>query len=97
MAPLEDTLAALRAIRGVGEWTVQYIAMRALGWPNAFPEGDAVLMRHLGFSQAATLKQHAAQWAPWRAYATLHVWRLAEQARQGSTGLESDRTATGTT
>ena len=97
MAPLEDTLAALRAIRGVGEWTVQYIAMRALGWPNAFPEGDAVLMRHLGFSQAAALKQHASQWAPWRAYATLHVWRLAEQARQRAPGLEPDRTAAGTT
>jgi AraC family transcriptional regulator of adaptative response / DNA-3-methyladenine glycosylase II len=82
MAPLEDTLTALRGIRGVGEWTVQYIAMRALGWPNAFPDGDAVLMKHLGFSQAAAMRQHAIRWAPWRAYAALHVWRLAEQAKR---------------
>ena len=78
LVPLEDTLAALRAIRGVGEWTVQYIAMRALGWPNAFPEGDAVLKKYLGYSAVALLNEHASQWAPWRAYATVHLWRQHE-------------------
>lgn len=79
LVPLDETLAALRHIRGVGEWTVQYIAMRALGWPNAFPEGDAVLKKHLGFTTTAQLNEHADQWAPWRAYATVHVWRQREQ------------------
>jgi AraC family transcriptional regulator of adaptative response / DNA-3-methyladenine glycosylase II len=82
LAPLEETLAALRRIRGIGEWTVQYIAMRALAWPNAFPEGDAVLKKQLGCLSASALSQHASQWQPWRAYATLHVWRQHEARRR---------------
>lgn len=82
LVPLEETLSALRHIRGIGEWTVQYIAMRALGWPNAFPEGDAVLKKHLGYSTAAQLSEHANQWAPWRSYATVHVWRQHGEARK---------------
>jgi AraC family transcriptional regulator, regulatory protein of adaptative response / DNA-3-methyladenine glycosylase II len=82
LVPLEDTLSALRHIRGIGEWTVQYIAMRALGWPNAFPEGDAVLKKHLGYSTAAQLSEHANQWAPWRSYATVHLWRQHGEARK---------------
>lgn len=82
LTPLDETIAALRRIRGIGEWTVQYIAMRALAWPNAFPEGDAVLKKHLGCSSASALSKHAAQWQPWRAYATLHVWRQYEAQRQ---------------
>ncbi len=81
LAPLDQTLAALRRIPGIGEWTAQYIAMRALAWPNAFPEGDAVLKRQLGCTSAAALRQHASQWEPWRAYATLHLWRQHEEAR----------------
>jgi AraC family transcriptional regulator, regulatory protein of adaptative response / DNA-3-methyladenine glycosylase II len=77
-APLEETLAALRRIPGIGEWAVQYIAMRALAWPNAFPEGDPVLKRRLGHSSAAALSRHAGQWQPWRAYATLHMWTQPE-------------------
>jgi len=77
MAPLRETLDALRAIRGIGEWTVQYIAMRALCWPNAFPAGDAVLKRQLGLSDHRAVTHHAERWAPWRAYATLHLWRGA--------------------
>lgn len=79
LVPLDETLGALRHIRGVGEWTVQYIAMRALGWPNAFPEGDAVLRKRLGCATTAQLNEHASQWAPWRAYATVHVWRQREE------------------
>jgi AraC family transcriptional regulator of adaptative response / DNA-3-methyladenine glycosylase II len=79
MAPLDATLAALRRIRGVGESTVQTIAMRALAWPNAFPEGDAVLKRQLNQPGPSALRQHATRWEPWRAYATLHIWRHSEE------------------
>jgi AraC family transcriptional regulator of adaptative response / DNA-3-methyladenine glycosylase II len=79
MAPLDGTLAALRRIRGVGESTVQTIAMRALAWPNAFPEGDAVLKRQLDQPSPSALRQHATRWEPWRAYATLHIWRHSEE------------------
>ncbi|MGI4860965.1 MAG: DNA-3-methyladenine glycosylase 2 family protein [Janthinobacterium lividum] len=82
LAPLQETLAALRRIRGIGEWTIQYIAMRSLGWPNAFPEGDAVLKKQLGCTSAAALNDHANPWQPWRAYATLHVWRRHEARSQ---------------
>jgi len=77
LVPLDETLAALLRIKGIGEWTAQYIAMRALGWPNAFPAGDLVLKKQLGLATAKAVEQHAEAWAPWRAYATLHVWRQA--------------------
>ena len=82
LAPLEETLAALARIRGIGEWTLQYIAMRALAWPNAFPDDDAVLKKQLGYSSASALSEHADRWQPWRAYAALHIWRQHETQRQ---------------
>jgi AraC family transcriptional regulator of adaptative response / DNA-3-methyladenine glycosylase II len=51
-APLADTLAALTALPGIGDWTAQYIALRALRWPDAFPAGDVVLQNRLGTRQA---------------------------------------------
>jgi AraC family transcriptional regulator, regulatory protein of adaptative response / DNA-3-methyladenine glycosylase II len=78
LAPLEETLAALSRIHGIGEWALQYIAMRALAWPNAFPDDDTVLKKQLGYSSASALNQHADRWQPWRAYATLHIWRQHE-------------------
>lgn len=86
-APLEATLAALRSIRGIGEWTVQYMAMRALAWPNAFPDGDAVLMRRLGCTSPADMRQHAARWEPWRAYAALHLWQQNERSTAPCTAI----------
>lgn len=74
-AALAPTLHTLRQLPGVGDWTAQYIAMRALHWPDAFPAGDAVLRQSLGSPQAA---QAAAQaWRPWRSYAVLHLWAQA--------------------
>lgn len=81
LAPLAATLEALQRIPGIGAWTAQIIAMRALAWPNAFPAGDAVLQKQLGLRSAAALLQHASQWEPWRAYATLHLWRQHEENR----------------
>ncbi|WP_429498970.1 DNA-3-methyladenine glycosylase 2 family protein [Robbsia andropogonis] len=85
-APLPDTLAALQALPGIGAWTAQYIAMRALGWPNAWPEGDGILLKQTGCSSAAALREHVTRWAPWRAYAAMHLWRLAGDGDTPSTG-----------
>jgi AraC family transcriptional regulator of adaptative response / DNA-3-methyladenine glycosylase II len=74
-APLESTLDALRAIPGIGDWTAQYIAMRALAWADAFPAGDLVLMRALGANTPARARAAAGRWRPWRAYAVMHLWR----------------------
>lgn len=78
-APLEETLAALRRIRGVGEWAVQYIAMRSLGWPNAFPDDDPLIQTQLHCPSTSALDLRAEPWQPWRAYATVHLWNQLEQ------------------
>lgn len=77
-APIEATLAALRELPGVGEWTAQTIAMRALHWPDAFPPGDAGVMKALGLRQAARIAARAERWRPWRAYAVMHLWTSLE-------------------
>ncbi|AJP57151.1 adenosine deaminase [Pandoraea vervacti] len=83
LAPLEATIASLLAIRGIGPWTAQYIAMRALGSPDAMPVDDLVLRQALGAADGRAVALRAARWAPWRAYAALHVWRAAAQGPAG--------------
>jgi AraC family transcriptional regulator, regulatory protein of adaptative response / DNA-3-methyladenine glycosylase II len=72
---LETTMRALRAIPGVGDWTAQYIAMRALSWPDAFPAADYGVKKAMGESSPARVTAQAESWRPWRAYATMHLWR----------------------
>jgi AraC family transcriptional regulator of adaptative response / DNA-3-methyladenine glycosylase II len=69
------TLARLRAVTGVGDWTAQYIAMRALGWPDAFPAADVGVMKALGVATARESAAAAQRWQPWRGYAVIHLWR----------------------
>jgi len=81
-APLEATLAALRALPGVGEWTVQLIALRSLGWPDAFPASDIGVLDALapliGTRDARAAEAASAAWRPWRAYAVMRLWRQLE-------------------
>jgi len=76
---VEQTIARLMAIPGIGEWTAQYIAMRALGWPDAFPHTDYGVKKALGVSSPSRVLQIAEAWRPWRAYATLHLWRSLKE------------------
>lgn len=76
---LEEAVARLRSLPGIGEWTAQYIAMRALREPDAFPAADIGLLRamadrHGARPSPAELLAHAEHWRPWRAYAALHLW-----------------------
>ncbi len=73
-APLEATLDGLRDLPGVGEWTAQYIAMRALGWPDAFPHSDLGVMKALGVKSPQAALAASEKWRPWRAYAVMHLW-----------------------
>lgn len=73
-ASLEAAVARLQALPGIGPWTAHYVAMRALGEPDAFPAGDLVLQRETGLSEAK-LATRSQPWRPWRAYATLYLWR----------------------
>jgi AraC family transcriptional regulator of adaptative response / DNA-3-methyladenine glycosylase II len=73
-ADLEATLERLRALPGVGEWTAQYIAMRALAWPDAYPHTDHGVMKALGTKDARRALEAGDAWRPWRAYAVMHLW-----------------------
>ncbi|HEY1688475.1 MAG TPA: AlkA N-terminal domain-containing protein [Solirubrobacteraceae bacterium] len=70
--------ARLLALPGIGAWTTEYIAMRALGDPDAFPVEDLGVMRSLeslgGPTGKAAILAHAERWRPWRAYAVQHLW-----------------------
>ena len=79
---LEEAVAQLRALPGIGEWTAQYIAMRQLREPDAFPAADIGLMRAMANSEgvrptASALLARAETWRPWRAYAAQHLWASA--------------------
>jgi AraC family transcriptional regulator of adaptative response / DNA-3-methyladenine glycosylase II len=78
-ASLEEAIAKLRALPGVGEWTAQYIAMRELREPDAFPAADVGLLRAMADAAGRRpsppeLLARAQGWRPWRAYAALHLW-----------------------
>ncbi len=77
-ADAATTVEHLRAIPGIGPWTAQYIAMRALAWPDAFPKEDVVLRRKLGGLTTAEAEAASRAWRPWRSYAVLHIWRTRE-------------------
>ncbi|MBI3782737.1 MAG: DNA-3-methyladenine glycosylase 2 family protein [Deltaproteobacteria bacterium] len=80
---LDEAVGRLRAVRGIGEWTAQYIAMRALGEPDAFPAGDLGLRRALangaGPLSSKQIAEIAESWRPWRSYATMRLWTHLSQ------------------
>jgi AraC family transcriptional regulator of adaptative response / DNA-3-methyladenine glycosylase II len=81
---LDEFVRGLVALPGIGPWTAHYVAMRALGHPDAFPAGDLVLQQVLGgadgrLSERETEARSQA-WRPWRAYAVLHLWFLSGDA-----------------
>ena len=70
----------MRRIPGIGAWTAQYVAMRALRHPDAFLAGDLVLQQVLGGGPRLSERETAAlsqAWRPWRAYAVMHLWHLS--------------------
>jgi AraC family transcriptional regulator of adaptative response / DNA-3-methyladenine glycosylase II len=92
-----EAVARLRAVPGIGEWTAQYIVMRALGEPDAFPSGDLILRRMAspdrrpvaGASVGAActsreLDTMSERWRPWRAYAVMLLWQAATDEADGS-------------
>ncbi|MGA3092732.1 MAG: AlkA N-terminal domain-containing protein [Terriglobales bacterium] len=70
-------LNRLCEIPGIGRWTAQYVAMRALGEPDAFPSGDLGLLRAMALRSPHQLERHAEAWRPWRAYAAMYLWKIA--------------------
>ncbi|HSU41166.1 MAG TPA: AlkA N-terminal domain-containing protein [Polyangiaceae bacterium] len=88
---IDETVARLTAVTGIGEWTAQYIALRAARDPDAFPASDLGLQRGAALQlgerpSARVLLRHAERWRPFRAYAAEHLWAAdaAEQQRRAS-------------
>ncbi|MFY9905238.1 MAG: AlkA N-terminal domain-containing protein [Terriglobales bacterium] len=83
-------------IPGIGKWTAQYVAMRALGEPDAFPSSDLGLLRGMGLTSARELEQRAEAWRPWRAYAAMYLWKIGSPGASGedkaSSRIEKIRT-----
>lgn len=73
-----ETTARLKQLPGIGEWTAQYIAMRALAWPDAFPHSDLGICKALGEHDPRRIPALAEKWSPWRAYAAMHLWKSLE-------------------
>ena len=75
---LDDAVARLTALPGIGDWTAQYLAMRALGEPDAFPAGDLGVRQALAVGaklpSEREVRARAERWRPWRAYAVLALW-----------------------
>ena len=95
-ASLEEAIAKLRLLPGIGEWTAQYIAMRELREPDAFPAADVGLLRAMAVADGrrpspSELLSRAERWRPWRAYAALHLWAAGIQ--QASSGKTHEREA----
>jgi AraC family transcriptional regulator, regulatory protein of adaptative response / DNA-3-methyladenine glycosylase II len=83
---IEETIARLKTIRGVGAWTANYIALRALRESDAFPAADLGLLRGAASINGtkvdpASLLTLAESWRPWRAYAAQHLWAASGSAR----------------
>jgi AraC family transcriptional regulator, regulatory protein of adaptative response / DNA-3-methyladenine glycosylase II len=74
-------LERLVEIPGIGNWTAQYVAMRTLGEPDAFPTGDVALLRASGLRTSRELEKRAEAWRPWRSYATMYLWNVAKERR----------------
>jgi AraC family transcriptional regulator, regulatory protein of adaptative response / DNA-3-methyladenine glycosylase II len=88
---IEEAIVRLRAIRGIGEWTAQYIALRAIREMDAFPASDIGLLRGAARlngvrSTSTSLLDRAEAWRPWRAYAAQHLWAADATAAMVTNG-----------
>ncbi len=76
---LSDFIEQLTRIPGIGDWTAQYIAMRAMSEPDAFPAGDLGIVRALRQGDKRItpkqILQRAEKWRPWRAYGAMYLWQ----------------------
>jgi AraC family transcriptional regulator of adaptative response / DNA-3-methyladenine glycosylase II len=79
-ASVDEAVTLLRRVPGIGEWTAQYVAMRALRFPDAFPAADLGIRKALAASgqplpNEKQVLERAAVWRPWRTYAAVHLWQ----------------------
>jgi AraC family transcriptional regulator, regulatory protein of adaptative response / DNA-3-methyladenine glycosylase II len=75
---IDQSLTKLKELPGIGDWTVNYFAMRVFGWPDAFPSGDLGILKALNTTNPREALAAAENWRPWRAYAAMHLWKSLE-------------------
>ena len=92
-ADVRHVTSQLTALPGVGPWTAEYIAMRALHWPDAFPAGDLALRKATGGLTESRLRKLAEPWRPWRSYAAMHLWMEAAHQNGRAAGRALPATA----
>jgi AraC family transcriptional regulator of adaptative response / DNA-3-methyladenine glycosylase II len=80
-ANVRNVISQLTSLPGIGPWTAEYVAMRALHWPDAFPAGDLALRKAMGGVTEGRLRKLAEPWRPWRSYAAMHLWMSVAQTR----------------
>lgn len=74
----EQRIAQLKELPGIGDWTAHYIAMRVLGYPDAFPHSDLGIKKALSLNNEKKILEYAERWRPWRSYAAMHLWKSLE-------------------
>jgi 3-methyladenine DNA glycosylase/8-oxoguanine DNA glycosylase len=75
----DEMIGRMCELRGIGPWTANYIAMRALGDPDAFPASDLGLLKAAGLSSQHRLAEIAEAWRPWRSYAAMYLWETLRE------------------
>jgi AraC family transcriptional regulator, regulatory protein of adaptative response / DNA-3-methyladenine glycosylase II len=83
----EESIKKLTEVPGIGPWTASYIAMRVLGWPDAFPHQDLGLQKALFVKKASDALALSEKWRPWRAYAAMQLWNSLEEQHEISNHL----------
>ncbi|HEY3275612.1 MAG TPA: Ada metal-binding domain-containing protein [Syntrophorhabdaceae bacterium] len=83
---VEEEIKHLATLTGFGPWTVEYLALRALGWPDAFPSTDYGVRKALGNPPQGEVEALARTWSPWRAYALVALWDYLQKARREKAG-----------
>lgn len=78
-ADYDATVKTLVSLPGIGEWTADYIAMRCLAWPDAFPHGDLGIKKALNNNSKKEILALAEAYRPWRAYAAMHLWKSLDK------------------
>lgn len=88
MADPDQVRKRLMEIRGIGPWTANYIAMRALGYPDAFLETDAGVKEAMEGYTKKEIAAMSAEWSPWRSYAVMGLWNSLEDNEKCNHGCQ---------